>query len=59
MDLHGEIMNIQIDPTNIIRAIKETMKYDKDIYDRLELAYKMGHRDARHVAAELSLTHKN
>lgn len=44
MNLHNEIMNIQID--------KDLLT----VYDRFTLAaYKVGHRDARHDAAELSL----
>lgn len=43
MNLHNEIMNI---PARPIAA---------DKYDHKLMAYKCGHRDARHDAAELSL----
>lgn len=43
MSLHNEIMNIQIDDGH---------ELDYDAYN----SYKLGHRDARHAAAELSLT---
>lgn len=39
--LHADVMNIQVNPPGDLRAM-----------DVLE-AYKMGHRDARHAAAEL------
>lgn len=42
MDLHAEIMNIQI---------HDDHELDYDAY----VSYKLGHRDARHAAAELSL----
>jgi len=43
MDLHAEIMNI---PARAVAA---------DEYDHKLQAYKCGHRDARHDAAELAL----
>jgi len=43
MDLHGRIMNLNCVPDNM----------DADPKERL--AYKVGHRDARHAAAELAL----
>ena len=44
MDLHGEIMNIRRDEP-------------RDSFDDLSelTAYRMGHRDARHAAAELAI----
>lgn len=45
MDLHAEIMNIQIDEQRLFYTHGNEGLY----------AYKLGHRDARHVAAELSL----
>ena len=45
MDLHNLIMNIRVDEQNLF------YKYgNESLY-----AYKEGHRDARHSAAELSL----
>lgn len=46
MNLHNEIMNIQIDTNKIV---------PKHISPVGNHAYKEGHRDARHAAAELSL----
>lgn len=46
MSLHNEIMNIQVG----------TVVYD--LFDSKVLAYKCGHRDARHAAAELSLKYE-
>ena len=44
MDLHGEIMNIHGEPlTGMDRQQR--------------LLYKLGHRDARHAAAELAIAH--
>lgn len=43
MNLHNDIMNIQVDGGKIPLG-----EFD-------ELPYKLGHRDARHAAAELSL----
>lgn len=48
MDLHGEIMNIST-PRDW-HQVKDFSAYCDDIY-----SYKLGHRDARHAAAELSL----
>lgn len=47
MDLHNEVMNIQIDE-------KETKARFPDEEWEFK-AYKLGHRDARHAAAELAL----
>lgn len=46
MDLHGQIMNIRVAPTELATSL-----YAGDT----GLAYKIGHRDARHAAAELAL----
>lgn len=54
MDLHGKIMNIQVERSKIDWAIKTVMLTDPDFNYRLALAYKYGHRDARHAAAELA-----
>jgi len=54
MDLRGQIMNIQTTSSNIGRAVEESMAHNNDWESRLALAYKMGHRDARHAAAELA-----
>jgi hypothetical protein len=55
MNLHGQIMNIQVTSADIGKGVEEGMKLDNDIESKLALAYKIGHRDARHAAAELSL----
>lgn len=46
MNLHNEIMNIPIG----------SIQYD--LFDHKIMAYKCGHRDARHAAAELALDHE-
>lgn len=43
MNLHGQIMNLACVPTNM----------DAEPHQRL--AYKVGHRDARHAAADMAL----
>lgn len=45
MDLHGQIMNIPADSIKVL----ETLNCHP------QTAYKFGHRDARHAAAELAL----
>lgn len=45
MDCHGRIMNIECNTTQIVRLK----------ISRTEIAYKYGHRDARHAAAEIAL----
>lgn len=45
MNLHSEIMNIQIDEEDL----------RKNLPGASFAAYKVGHREARHTAAELSL----
>lgn len=47
MNLHNEIMNIQCDSND-----ECTYKYGQEHH---HTSYKLGHRDARHAAAELSL----
>ncbi len=47
MDLHAEIMNIQTDRVRMIDQLNLVSDYNT--------AYKVGHRDARHAAAELAL----
>lgn len=49
MDLHAEIMNI---PANIVLTGPEGVG---NVHSNPYIAYKEGHRDARHAAAELSL----
>lgn len=50
MSLHNEIMNIPTGQLQEIVAIEETNPV---------LVYRMGHRDARHAAAELSLKYEH
>lgn len=45
MNLHRDLMNLQCDP-------------DPTLSVRADVGYKMGHRDARHAAAELSLKYE-
>ena len=54
MDLHGEIMNIQVDEDQETQSIKDALKkwdLSTDIWREI---YRAGHRDARHKAAELA-----
>lgn len=44
MNIHNQIMNIPVDNS----------QHD-DMSDRERIAYKLGHRDARHAAAEMAL----
>ena len=53
MDLHGKTMNIQVDDG----LMDETLKSYGMLSKETQLAYKLGHRDARYAAAELALTH--
>lgn len=45
MNLHNEIMNIPADPVEF------------DFHFSHAIAFKIGHREARHAAAELALKH--
>jgi len=47
MNLHNEIMNIQVDRVRMLDQLNFVSDYDT--------AYKLGHRDARHSAAEMAL----
>jgi hypothetical protein len=54
MDLHGEIMNINVEKRKQNLAIDDAMKRFKNMKDILVGVYARGHRDARHSAAEIS-----
>lgn len=45
MSLHNEIMNISVDEGKALSMVSQT-------------AYKYGHRDARHAAAEIALKYE-
>lgn len=49
MDLHGQIINLRVD------AMPTLPLCGGSAATREALAYKVGHRDARHAAAELAL----
>lgn len=51
MSLHNEIMNIQVKAT-------DGQRY-QEMGSEGEHCYKIGHRDARHAAAELSLKYES
>lgn len=53
MDLHSQIMNIQVSKKEQNRAIDEAIKKFKNLKDILVAVYLRGHRDGRHSAAEL------
>lgn len=52
VDLHGEIMNIPVDDEAFAKAVAESLTSSFS-GTAFELAYKLGHRDARHAAAEI------
>lgn len=56
-ELHGAIMNLQI-PDDVMAELRrlDIHPSSKEEGDRLFLAYKIGHRDARHASAELAVT---
>jgi len=55
MDIHGQIMNIQVTKENYDKAYTKCVKFFKidAKWLAVHLAYKLGHRDARNEAAEL------
>lgn len=53
MDLHGKIMNIQVDEDRQDKAISEALDCFDAYEDVLEAVYRRAHRDARHEAAKL------
>jgi len=55
MDLHGRIMNIQVDEEELTRATHGEFQnhHNVTVFSILEAVYRRGHRDARHAAAEL------
>ena len=55
MSFHDEIMNIQVKIEKKNDAVDFATKQSSSRYDSLVLAYNLGHRDARHDAAELSI----
>lgn len=56
MELQGDIMNIPVNRDKMFNAIYESLSRDGG-HDMCELAYKLGHRDARHGASELAIAH--
>lgn len=52
MDLHGQIMDIQVGDIRKIMKLY-VAPINETVWDMVETAYKIGHRDARHAAAEL------
>lgn len=52
MDLHGEIINLQVEKRKQNLAIDEALKSHKNLRDIMVAIYTRGHRDARHAAAE-------
>ena len=57
MDLHGEIMNLQVEKRKQNLAIDEALKSHKNLRDIMVAIYTRGHRDARHAAAEKAVEH--
>jgi len=54
MNLHNEIMNIQVSKKNQNKAIDEAMKTKRTYHEIMCHVYLCAHRDARHAAAELA-----
>jgi len=53
-DIHSQIMNIQVDDRLASQATKECAKgFNCTDFASMEYAYRLGHRDARHAAAEI------
>lgn len=52
MSLHGDIMNIQIGGVGVSIATEALTESGE-----VTLAYKLGHRDARHAAADMAIKH--
>lgn len=52
VDLHGKIMNIQVDTNKMQISVEEASK-ECTWVRQMEYLYKLAHRDARHAAAEL------
>jgi hypothetical protein len=50
MNLHGQIMNIKCDPCNVSAGFDAGALTSDQVTH-----YKLGHKDARHAAAELAL----
>ena len=56
MNLHGKIMNINVIKENLERAMEQWRHSNStSISDIIAAAYRYGHRDARHAAAELAV----
>ena len=58
MDLHGQIMNIQIDRGQLDEAISFDASLNEPYYEMLAKVYRRGHRDARHAAAKLAVENR-
>lgn len=56
MDLHGQIINVQIEDHKMKNAIESAQECNHNFENQLIHAYKIGHCDARHAAAELAST---
>ena len=55
MNMHDAIMNIQANKRFQNKAIDYAMKQHRTYHEILVSVYQMGHRDARHAAAELAV----
>ena len=58
-NLHGKIMNIQVEKRSQGKALNEAIQTKKSLKDIVYYAYQLGHRDARHAAAEIALRSEN
>jgi hypothetical protein len=58
-DLHNQIMNIQAHGTKVVESLRKGGATKSDSPpEKVMLAYRIGHRDARHEAAELAIGHE-
>lgn len=55
MSLSDDIKNVQINGLLRLTAITKVIDDNDGIIEAIKTAYKLGHRDALHAAAELAL----
>jgi len=53
MDIHGKIVNLQVEKSKQNRAIDDALKSHKNLKEIMVAIYTRAHRDARHASAEL------
>lgn len=53
IEIHRKIMNIKVDDRQMDQSVAKSALAGTHI-GQMKMAYKLGHRDARHAAAELA-----